>query len=397
MQERDFFSHTQLRYNRVLPIHQILSRYMYRLLLGSVCLLIFPLVFSLGSYSLANNGLYLYSEIIDEHHLEEAFLQMTNQERTKVGVPSVAQDEQLAIAARNHAQEMASLGYLSHQSPKVENETLAKRIVRAGSAAQAASENIAQVSEHGDIVLQTIEGWLQSPLHRENLLDPQHTHVGFGIATSESGFVYVVQVFAFQPIRLQNASLESKAVESYIANVHVKVDERSDVVVFYGEEQTTPKVYHPGLHVIRVVLKSRNPVQLRLGTRTANSTGGFILQDDGWLRIDEGSWKSGNTGPKTYAHFDSVTASMQRGHSYLINLSFDHSPTNRYGVWVNSNFLPDASFEGRTLKLEVPSSLATPIIELGLAKDDNQYNVVTRLEILQANGQVFLAPAMATR
>ena len=51
------------------------------------------------------------------------------------GLNTLRQDEKLALAARQHAAEMATLNYLSHESPNAKSRTAADRVARAGSPA----------------------------------------------------------------------------------------------------------------------------------------------------------------------------------------------------------------------------------------------------------------------
>src|SRR5690554_5686035 len=78
--------------------------------------------------------------------VEQALLQQTNEQRAIAGLAPLLPDDGLSQAARRHAQEMAELGYLAHESPRAEHRTLALRLNQAGAIVQAAGENLALLS-----------------------------------------------------------------------------------------------------------------------------------------------------------------------------------------------------------------------------------------------------------
>ncbi|WIM67359.1 CAP domain-containing protein [Corynebacterium breve] len=58
-----------------------------------------------------------------------------------------------------------------------------------------AAENILTTGAHADADYM-IDMWLNSPGHRQNMMNPAITHVGVGIATTNDGQQYAVQNFA---------------------------------------------------------------------------------------------------------------------------------------------------------------------------------------------------------
>lgn len=65
--------------------------------------------------------------------VERALLTLTNDARIEAELEALTADETLAQAARQHASEMADLGYFSHTSPLPEHVTLALRVAEGGS------------------------------------------------------------------------------------------------------------------------------------------------------------------------------------------------------------------------------------------------------------------------
>ena len=81
----------------------------------------------------------------------------------------------LAEVARKHSEDMALENYFSHESPVTGN--LADRLKEAGIEHRKAGENIA--FNYVDAI-EAVHGWLNSPAHRDVLLDKDFTHLGTG-------------------------------------------------------------------------------------------------------------------------------------------------------------------------------------------------------------------------
>src|SRR5271168_4744405 len=121
--------------------------------------------------------------------MDENLLQMTNAVRTQQGLTPLQWDDALAQAAQAHAELLVQNDRLSHQFPGEAN--LALRAAQAGAHFQAVAENIAV----GAGVESIQKGWMESPPHRANILDPNLNAVGFAVV-QRSGFLYAVADFA---------------------------------------------------------------------------------------------------------------------------------------------------------------------------------------------------------
>ncbi|HEU4625588.1 MAG TPA: CAP domain-containing protein [Steroidobacteraceae bacterium] len=107
--------------------------------------------------------------------------------------PPLGLAEKLSEAAREHAQDMAKHNMLSHSGS--DGSSPALRVTRARYAWRMVGENVASGPTTAEEVMQ---GWLESPHHCENIMDPRYTEMGVGYTVdpkSESG-VYWAQVFA---------------------------------------------------------------------------------------------------------------------------------------------------------------------------------------------------------
>lgn len=129
--------------------------------------------------------------------LMKEVVRLSNIERANNGAPPLTVDHFLEIAALGHSQEMARLGYFDHTSPTPGRETPDVRIHLAGSSAPKTGENLAMFSGHPEAELaeKAVVGWMNSPGHRRNLLDPGFTHIGIGVAKSSGGEYYITQNF----------------------------------------------------------------------------------------------------------------------------------------------------------------------------------------------------------
>lgn len=99
----------------------------------------------------------------------------------------------LSDAAREHAKDMAKHSVLAHEGS--DGSTPAARVTRERYAWRIVGENVASGPTSADEVM---AGWLASPHHCENLMNPRYTDMGIAYTVdpkSDSG-VYWAQVFA---------------------------------------------------------------------------------------------------------------------------------------------------------------------------------------------------------
>jgi hypothetical protein len=97
-----------------------------------------------------------------------------NRIRLALGLPLLQIDERLGNAARDHSDDMRTLGFFSHTSPVEGKRTVGDRCARAGTSGSA--ENIAAGQSTGD---GAIRAWWYSPGHHKNMLG-NHGRTGLG-------------------------------------------------------------------------------------------------------------------------------------------------------------------------------------------------------------------------
>jgi uncharacterized protein YkwD len=118
-------------------------------------------------------------------------LDLTNAERTARGLVPLTYSPQLGLAAQIHSQDQANMGTLTHTGSDGSNP--GARITRTGYSWRTWAENAAAGYRTADEVM---SGWMNSPGHRANLLNPNMTEIGLGLAYTAGGYPYWTQDFA---------------------------------------------------------------------------------------------------------------------------------------------------------------------------------------------------------
>lgn len=159
---------------------------------------------------------------IDPLQLERLIHQEVNRERKKYGLAPLARDEKLTEIARNHSQDMARYNFFSHINSRHEDPTargkrqgwnemkqIGPRTLKTGLAENiflnslyskilTTRQNGVTVSREylwnnpDQLAQTTVQGWMDSPPHRKNILSPQVDRQGIGVAISGND-VYVTE------------------------------------------------------------------------------------------------------------------------------------------------------------------------------------------------------------
>lgn len=123
---------------------------------------------------------------------EVALLHLANDARASHGLPPLHWDSNLARAARFHAQRLIrEPGGLEHQYPG--EADLPTRASQAGAHFSSIAENLAR---RGENPAQLQQVWMNSPVHRANLLDPHLDAVGIAVLPDSSGLISAVEDFS---------------------------------------------------------------------------------------------------------------------------------------------------------------------------------------------------------
>ncbi len=158
--------------------------------------------------------------IIDKIKLEKQVHLLTNQYRTQHGLQTLSWDDNLSNIARHHSQDMASRNYFSHDTPEGKDPTdrgtsqgyhcqkIVGILIYSGIAENIFQNNVYDTVWYtngiptsydwntlDDLATSTVDGWMDSPGHRENILTKTYDKEGIGVAISSDEKVYITQNF----------------------------------------------------------------------------------------------------------------------------------------------------------------------------------------------------------
>ena len=157
--------------------------------------------------------------VIDILELEADIHNLINNERQKYGLSPLVYDDELAQIARDHSLDMATRNYFSHDNPEGQGPTERAKVAGYNcyknfgtSYRDGIGENIFQNNlyngvtyyngvpvydwnSQSEIASSTVIGWMNSPGHRQNILDSSYDKEGIGIAISSDDKVYITQDF----------------------------------------------------------------------------------------------------------------------------------------------------------------------------------------------------------
>lgn len=123
-----------------------------------------------------------------ESEWKTTILNLVNQERARTGLGPVARNATLEAQAGQYACEMIHYDFFDHVNP-VTRSTLGQRATQFGYGYQVVGENLAAGQTSPE---QTFADWMNSPGHRQNILDPRFTELGIAVrAGGDYGFYWV--------------------------------------------------------------------------------------------------------------------------------------------------------------------------------------------------------------
>ena len=129
------------------------------------------------------------------HWIELELFHLANQDRARNGLPPLQLDHQLLDIARARAAAHVAAGPLSHADGDegmayvrlIDEMDLGRRLV---------GENLIRVSGHpGGAAERAEQGFMNSPAHRANILDPTFETLAVGAAIDASCQIVLVQIF----------------------------------------------------------------------------------------------------------------------------------------------------------------------------------------------------------
>lgn len=115
------------------------------------------------------------TDVKPDSEAEQQMMRLVNKERTSRGLKPLVFDIRLQAVARAHAKDMFERGYFSHYTP--EGLSPFDRIIQADISFVSAGENLA-LAPNTQLAMQ---GLMQSPGHRANILSTQFGKIGIGV------------------------------------------------------------------------------------------------------------------------------------------------------------------------------------------------------------------------
>ncbi len=109
---------------------------------------------------------------------------LTNQERERANLPPFEFSDQLFEAALGHSQDMSRMHFYSHVSVHPPKKTMSMRLALVGIDGGYRAENIYDFFQEAPTYYSLgeglVQGWMESPGHRANILNPKLRYLGCG-------------------------------------------------------------------------------------------------------------------------------------------------------------------------------------------------------------------------
>lgn len=133
---------------------------------------------------------FSYDKGTIDNAAEQEMFKLVNQERVGAGLNSLVWDENLAVLAREHSQDMLKRGYFEHNTP--EGKSPFDRMLNAGIQFSSAGENLALAPT----VEEAMKGLMASTGHRANILSKDYKSIGIGTINAGKYGEMFTQTFA---------------------------------------------------------------------------------------------------------------------------------------------------------------------------------------------------------
>ncbi|WP_253274363.1 CAP domain-containing protein [Myxosarcina sp. GI1] len=126
-------------------------------------------------------------------NLKQSILDGVNQYRSTKNLPPLSLNSAISQQAKTHSKNMAQ-GQVSfsHEGFKGRVQALSGKI-----SYRRAAENLAYNSGYAKPAKQAVDGWIDSPSHRHNMLG-NYNLTGIGIAKNSQGEYYFTQIFILE-------------------------------------------------------------------------------------------------------------------------------------------------------------------------------------------------------
>ena len=160
---------------------------------GAAVLANFPVFCGVPPAAETPRGAGVHNASVTPEEAEKQLMALINRDRKLAGVPPLIADDKLTAVARAHSHDMVDHDFVGHVSPRT--GTALDRVHRAGLTPTFVSENVGR----GYSADEAEQGFMTSPGHRANIVDPRPRRVGvgivFGAAVTGTTPLFVTQLF----------------------------------------------------------------------------------------------------------------------------------------------------------------------------------------------------------
>jgi len=131
--------------------------------------------------------------LVEIESLEQQCLDEINLIRRAQSLAPLDFYKDLLPVARAYSHRMAEERFFSHNDP--EGRTVRERVGEANITWRMVGENLAYSNGYTNPVSASLHGWMESPGHRKNILDPDYRLTAIGAWISADGTVYFTEIF----------------------------------------------------------------------------------------------------------------------------------------------------------------------------------------------------------
>jgi uncharacterized protein YkwD len=134
-------------------------------------------------------------------NIENEILVLVNQERAKIGVKPLTMNETLRTMARFKSNDMLQYDYFDHTSPNIGGlGNLAKKFsynyTTLGENIWISQSSSSEYLRQNTTAAKIMNGWMNSPGHKANILNPSFGRIGIGVTFSTDGLCHATQEFS---------------------------------------------------------------------------------------------------------------------------------------------------------------------------------------------------------
>ena len=138
-----------------------------------------------------------------EAEVEELIIVLVNDKRQQFDLTTLSEDALLTSLAREHSISMVENNFFGHERYPGERPlsyNMSPGTMRGENLAKIPTKQVipGPYLSLQEVCEWAVSGWMDSPGHRDNILEPRYTKTGVGVSLSEEGnfsYLYITQIF----------------------------------------------------------------------------------------------------------------------------------------------------------------------------------------------------------